>query len=63
MTEEDTFRILKRISHSEMMSIWKDSPEFSIPTDREAIIRLFKKYGWSLEEYTRISIGKYYYND
>ena len=48
MTEDDTFRILKRIPFSEMYRLWHLST--SMPNDPD-VDQFFSQYGWTFLEY------------
>ena len=59
MTEDDTFRVLKRVPYYQMMYIWSNSKLFrnekTYTECKEEIDSLFIKHGWTVEEYTQES--------
>lgn len=65
MTEDDTFRILRRPSYLEMRRIWASSEligTFSSMPYAEyqaAINEFFNSYGWDVKEYSKYSDNAY----
>lgn len=57
MTEGDTFNALSKPSYYEMKKVWMSSDEFTrytVNLDRKEL-EMFKKYGWTVAEYTDYS--------
>jgi len=60
MNEDDTFKILKRVPHSELgpliakewVANWNVTPA-NIEERNKKMTKLFEKYGWTEEEYFR----------
>ena len=54
MTEDDTFRVLKRISFYEMMKLYRGGTGPKWPNNKGNEWDLFMlKYGWTWEEFTK----------
>ncbi len=59
MTEEDTFRKLRRTPHEELFIAWMDKDNLSPPTATEIrtntidpkVISFFAKHGWTYLDY------------
>jgi predicted SAM-dependent methyltransferase len=53
MTEDDTFRILKRLSFSELNEIYEAWWRTQTVYDREDIKKFFEGTGWTSEEFDK----------
>ena len=59
MTEDDTFRVLKRVPYRQMMYIWANSELFHDRKPyiecKEEVDSLFIEHGWTVREYSQES--------